>query len=70
MIIFVIKKLINPQGWFKIMELNFHLTILATVALLSPICLSAVVNAEIEILQQEVIAQNIKFQTPEIREQG
>ncbi len=52
------------------MKLNFHLTILATVALLSPICLSSVVNAEIEILQQEVIAQNIKFQTPEIREQG
>ncbi|OZH53069.1 hypothetical protein AFK68_20130 [Hydrocoleum sp. CS-953] len=52
------------------MKLNFHLTILATIALLTPICLTSVVNAEIEISQQEVIAQNIKFQTPEIREQG
>ncbi|MGD1717116.1 DUF928 domain-containing protein [Dapis sp. BLCC M172] len=52
------------------MKLNFHLTILGTVALLTPICLTSVVNAEIEILQREVIAQNIRFQTPEIREQG
>ena len=52
------------------MKLNFHLTIIATIALLTPICLTSVVNAEIEILQREVIAQNIKFQTPEIREQG
>ncbi|MGD1804306.1 DUF928 domain-containing protein [Dapis sp. BLCC M126] len=52
------------------MKLNFHLTILATVALLTPIWLTSVVNAEIEILQREVIAQNIRFQTSEIREQG
>ncbi|MGD1804307.1 DUF928 domain-containing protein [Dapis sp. BLCC M126] len=52
------------------MKLNFYLTIIATVALLTPICLTSVVNAEIEILQREVIAQSIRFQTPEIREQG
>jgi len=52
------------------MKLNFNLTILATIALLTPIWLATAVNAKIEILQREVIAQNIRFQTPEIREQG
>ncbi|MGB3509606.1 MAG: DUF928 domain-containing protein [Microcoleaceae cyanobacterium] len=52
------------------MELKFHLTILATVALLTPIFLVTAVNAEIKILSPELIAQNIKFRTPDIKEKG
>ncbi|MGD1804305.1 DUF928 domain-containing protein [Dapis sp. BLCC M126] len=50
------------------MKLNFHLTILATVALLTPIWLTSVVNAEIEISQLELIVQKTRFRTPDMRE--
>jgi len=50
------------------MKLNFHLTILATIVLLTPIWLVTDVNAEIKILQPELIVQKTRFRTPDIRE--